>query len=121
MLVGAPFVEAQQHSPVGIEDLPKVVMGWKSRRLTEQRLVPLEAARHVGYPYDRPRALHRSLLVRGLTEPFTGEWLSSRAGWQRGEYRGRIRPADWSQIDRAWTNPGTGMPTPVESAARSSE
>lgn len=30
--------------------------GW----LTEQRLVPFEAARDVVYPYDRPYALHRS-------------------------------------------------------------
>src|SRR5258707_5999357 len=34
-------------------------MGRKGSRLTEQRLVPFEAARHVAYPYDRPRALHR--------------------------------------------------------------
>jgi Tol biopolymer transport system component len=27
--------------------------------LTNQRLVPFEAAQHVAYPYDRPRALHR--------------------------------------------------------------
>ena len=42
-----------------IEDLPKVIMGRKDSRLTEQRLVPFEAGRHVAYPYDRPRALHR--------------------------------------------------------------
>src|SRR6266436_7324174 len=42
-----------------IEDLPKVIMSRKGSRLTEQRLVPFEAARHVAYPYDRPRALHR--------------------------------------------------------------
>src|SRR6267154_6102780 len=34
-------------------------MGRKGGRLTEQRLIPFEAARHVAYPYDRPRALHR--------------------------------------------------------------
>jgi hypothetical protein len=34
-------------------------MGRKSRRLTEQRLVPFEAARHVRYRYDRPCAFHR--------------------------------------------------------------
>src|SRR5260370_8121623 len=33
-------------------------MGRKGSRLTEQRLVPFQAARHVAYPYDRPRALH---------------------------------------------------------------
>src|SRR5580704_3660841 len=59
MLVGAPHVEAEQNSSIRIEDLPKVIMGRKGSRLTEQRLVPFEAARHVPYPYDRPRALHR--------------------------------------------------------------
>src|ERR1700722_19239585 len=34
-------------------------MGRKGGRLTEQRPVPFEAARHVAYSYDRPRALHR--------------------------------------------------------------
>src|SRR6267143_1202657 len=34
-------------------------MGRKGSQLTEQRLVPFEAAQHVAYPYDRPRALHR--------------------------------------------------------------
>jgi len=56
----APFVEAEQDSPIRIEDLSKVVMGRKGSRLTEQRLVPFEAARDVAYPYDRPGALHRS-------------------------------------------------------------
>jgi hypothetical protein len=51
--------EAEQDSSIRIEDLPKVIMGRRGSRLTEQRLVPLEAARHVAYPYDRPRALHR--------------------------------------------------------------
>src|SRR5579871_5149179 len=62
MLVRAPRVEAEQYSSIRIEDLPKVIMGWRRRRLTEQRLVPFQAARHVAYPYDRPRALHRALL-----------------------------------------------------------
>src|SRR4029077_5773081 len=59
MLVGAPLVEAEQDSSIRIEDLPKVIMGRKGSWLTEQRLVPFEAVRHVAYPYDRPRALHR--------------------------------------------------------------
>src|SRR5436305_9199725 len=41
-------------------------MGGKRSRLTEQRLVPFEAARHVAHPYDRPRSLHRVPLC-GLT------------------------------------------------------
>jgi hypothetical protein len=59
MLVGAPLVEAEQDSSVRIDDLPKVIMGRKGSRLTEQRLVPAEAGRHVAYCYDRPGALHR--------------------------------------------------------------
>src|SRR5580704_6263196 len=59
MLVGAPLVDAEQDSSICIEDLPKVIMGRKGSRLTEQRLVPFEAARHVAYSYDRPSALHR--------------------------------------------------------------
>src|ERR1700686_1227107 len=41
-------------------------MGRKVSRLTEKRLVPFEAARHVAYPYDRPRTLHPVPLC-GLT------------------------------------------------------
>src|SRR5580700_9519198 len=37
-------------------------MGRKGNRLTEQRLIPFEAPRDVAYPYDGPRALHRSPL-----------------------------------------------------------
>src|SRR6516164_5903446 len=58
MLVGAPLVEAEQDRSVCIEDLCKVVMGRNGRRLTEQRLIPLEAAWHIGCPNDGPRALH---------------------------------------------------------------
>jgi hypothetical protein len=35
-------------------------MSRKGSRLTERRLIPFEAARDVAYPYDGPRALHRS-------------------------------------------------------------
>ena len=38
----APSVETEQDSSIRIEDLPKVVMGRKGRRLTEQCLVPLK-------------------------------------------------------------------------------
>jgi hypothetical protein len=38
--------------------------GQEGYRLTEQRLVPFEAVRHVAYPYDRPRALHRIPILR---------------------------------------------------------
>ena len=54
----APRVEAEQDSSICLEDLPEIVMSRKGRRLAEQRLVPSEAARHVAYTYDGPRALH---------------------------------------------------------------
>jgi hypothetical protein len=55
-------VEAEQDSSIRIDDLPKVVMGGKCLRLTEQSLIPFEAVRHIAYPDDRPRALHEILL-----------------------------------------------------------
>jgi len=36
MLVGSPFVEAEQDGSVGVEDLPKIVMSGRCSRLTEQ-------------------------------------------------------------------------------------
>jgi len=45
--VGAPFVDAGQDSSIRIEELPKVIMGRKGSRLTEQRLISFEAAPHV--------------------------------------------------------------------------
>jgi hypothetical protein len=48
--MGAPLVEAEQDSPIRIEDVPKVVMSRKSSRLTEQRLVPFKAARDASTP-----------------------------------------------------------------------
>jgi hypothetical protein len=46
----APLVEAEQDRAVRIENLPKVVMGGRASRLSEQRLVPSEAARDIAYP-----------------------------------------------------------------------
>ena len=49
-------------------------MGRKGSPLTEQRLVPFEAARDVAYPYGRPRALDRSsiaVLILAWTDPDT--------------------------------------------------
>jgi hypothetical protein len=75
MPVGAPLVEAEQDSSVRVEDLPKIIMRRKGGRLTEQRLVPAEAFRHVGYPYDRPGALH---LVSQWARWFSVTRLSAR-------------------------------------------
>src|ERR1700730_3913848 len=34
-------------------------MGRKGSRVTEQRLIPFQAAQHVAYSYDRPYSRHR--------------------------------------------------------------
>ena len=73
----APLVEAEQHGPICIQDLTKVVMGRRRRGLAEERLVPFEAARNVAYADDRPCAFHRISAV-GLTTR-----LSDRAGNSR--------------------------------------
>src|SRR3954447_10976605 len=61
-------------------------MGGKRSRLTEQRLVPLEAVRHVAYPYDRPRALHRVPLC-GLTSNSTSRLYPSVAFMVHSRHR----------------------------------
>src|SRR5215467_7927602 len=77
MLVGTPLMEAEQDGSIRIEDLPKVVMGRKTSWLTEQRLVPSEAGRHVAHPDNRPRSLHSSLILASLPQPKTDRWLCS--------------------------------------------
>ena len=59
MVVRAPRVEAEQYSSIRVEDLTEVIVCWWRLRLTEQRLVPLEAARNVIRADDRPCAFHR--------------------------------------------------------------
>src|ERR1051326_4314905 len=63
-------------------------MGRKRSRLTEQCLVPFEAACDVGYPYDRPRALHWSLSIALDLLP-ANERLSSSL-YQRQDGGGRV-------------------------------
>jgi hypothetical protein len=58
MLVRAPLVEAEQDSSIRIEDLTKVGMARLCLGLAEERLVPLEATRHIAYADDRPGAFH---------------------------------------------------------------
>jgi len=43
MLVGAPFVKAEQDRSIRVEDLPEIVMGRGRLRQAKQRLVPSEA------------------------------------------------------------------------------
>ena len=59
MLVRTPLVEAEQDGSIRIQDLTKVVMARKRLGLAEERLVPFEAAGHVGYADDGPDAFHR--------------------------------------------------------------
>ena len=77
MLVRAPLVEAEQDSSIRIEDLTKVGMARRRCRLAEQRLVPLEAPRHVAHPDDRPRAFH-GIPPGGLTLKLNGQRESTQ-------------------------------------------
>ena len=58
MLVRAPFVEAEQHGSIRIQDLTEVMMARRRLRLAEERLIPFEAARNVAYADDCPCAFH---------------------------------------------------------------
>ena len=59
-------MEAEQHGPIRVQDLTKVVMARRRLGLAEERLVPFEAAWNVAYADDRPCAFHRISAV-GLT------------------------------------------------------
>ena len=54
----APLVEAEQDGSIRIQDLTKVVMARRRLGLTEERLVPFEAAGNIAYADDRPYAFH---------------------------------------------------------------
>jgi len=58
VFVGSPFVKAEQDRAIRIQELSEVVVRGLRLRLSEERLVPPEAGRHIPDPYDRPRALH---------------------------------------------------------------
>ena len=47
MLVGTPLVETEQDRSIRVDDLPEVVVGGSHFRQAKERLVPLEALRHV--------------------------------------------------------------------------
>jgi hypothetical protein len=51
---GQPFLETANSNV----DLIGAFVRWSCRPLAEQRLIPLEAARHITHPDDRPRTLH---------------------------------------------------------------
>ena len=68
--MGTPRVQAKQDRSIRIEELTEVVMGGSCLRQTKQRLVPLEADRHVVHADDGPRpphglyrALHHDVLL----------------------------------------------------------
>ena len=70
--MGTPLVKAEQDRPIRVEDLPEVIMGGGRLWLTKERLIPFEAASHIAYPDDRPRALHLAILlpiVRSIAQP----------------------------------------------------
>ncbi len=56
--MSTPFVKAEQDGSIRVEDLTEVVMGGSRLRQAKQRLVPLEADRHVANSDDRPRSPH---------------------------------------------------------------
>src|SRR5215470_20303297 len=93
MFVGAPLVKAEQDRSVRVEDLPEIVMGRRRLRLTEQRLVPLEAASHITYPDDRPRALH------GRSSSLTNE--ANRHSGKAGSRQSQSAP--WRRHARAFS------------------
>src|SRR6185437_1098333 len=77
MVMLAPRVEAKQDRAIRVEQLPPVVMRRLRFRLTEQRLVPLEAARNVGNTNDGPCAFHG--ILPGST-PGSGTTRRRRSG-----------------------------------------
>jgi hypothetical protein len=65
-------VEAEQDRSVRIEELTEIGMGRSGLELAEERLVPLEAARHVAYADDRPEAFH-GISSRRLERKWKGD------------------------------------------------
>jgi hypothetical protein len=64
-------------------------------RLTEQRLVPFEAARYVAHTYDRPRALHR-VPLRGPNSCLDRTWIQPVIFKQWGNDVRSLRLSVWS-------------------------
>ena len=59
MLVRTPLVQAQQDRSVIVDELPEVMVRGQPRRLTKERLIPLEAVSDISNPNDGPRTLHQ--------------------------------------------------------------
>ena len=59
MLVRTPLMQTQQNGSVRVDDLPEVSVRGLCRGEPEQRLIPVEARRHVFHTDDRPRPSHR--------------------------------------------------------------
>src|SRR5260370_26559810 len=90
MPVRAPLVEAEQDSSVRIEDLTKIGMRRSCLGLAEERLVPIEASRHIAYADDRPGAFHDVFFRR-----LNGNWWnpSARVGQRnQGQQEGHVIP-----------------------------
>src|ERR1700694_4774039 len=93
-------------------------MGRKGSGLTEQRLVPFQASRHVAYPYDRPRALHRVplcgliLVTPTWIQPVMdglGDCSATRIRVQKGAQRERCDEPT-SGFDFGWNEEYGGEP-----------
>src|SRR5438309_456807 len=63
MILNAPFVKAEQHGAISIEELPEIPVSRSRDRLAEQRLIPLETTRDILDADNRPGALHVSALA----------------------------------------------------------
>jgi hypothetical protein len=76
----APLVDAEQDGSIRIQDLAKVLMARRRRRLSKQRVVPLETFWHIPHPDDGPCAFHRISAV-GLASAIIRVRLRASGAW----------------------------------------
>jgi hypothetical protein len=80
MFVRTPLVKTKQDGSIRIQDLTKVIMARRRRRLSKQRLVPLETFWHILYSDDGPCAFHRISAV-GLASAIIRVRLRASSAW----------------------------------------
>src|SRR4026208_322944 len=80
----APPVKTKQDRTVRVEELPEIVMSRCRFGLTEERLIPIEAARHISDSNDCPRALHRILRGNFSSATSFANWIA----WPRTRAQG---------------------------------
>lgn len=88
MFVRAPFVKTEQHGSIRIQDLTKVVMGWRRLGLAEERLIPFQTATYVSYADNGPNAFH-SISAAGLIIRVAGK---INFGWFVILIRDKVEP-----------------------------